>query len=103
MRRVINCLGIQENYRNPHRPLIRSLIRRGLASPTIWDAGSARTRLGALIDASGRVSTNFHLGPPRRGELLETTAVPRSGAGGGPRIPPGRDGRHVIELLRCST
>lgn len=77
VRRVINCSGIQENYRNPHRPLIRSLIRRGLASPNNLGRGFRTDSAGALIDASGRVSTNlFTLGPPRRGELLETTAVP---------------------------
>jgi uncharacterized NAD(P)/FAD-binding protein YdhS len=75
--RVITCTGIHENYRKSPRPLIRSLISRGAAQPSEHDLGFRTDRHGALLDSAGRPSpVLFTLGPPRRGDLFETTAVP---------------------------
>lgn len=75
--RVINCTGIQENYLVHPRPLITSLIRNGQAQANDLGIGFRTDLGGAMINAMGVVSSVlFTLGPPRRGELVETTAVP---------------------------
>ncbi len=75
--RVINCTGIQENYNHSPRPLVRQLIHDGLACANELGVGFRTDARGALIDAKGAASdVLFTLGPPRRGELFETTAVP---------------------------
>lgn len=75
--RIISCTGIQENYRNHPRKLIASLVREGVAAPNDLGIGFRTDGGGALVGADGRVSeVLFTLGPPRRGELIETTAVP---------------------------
>jgi uncharacterized NAD(P)/FAD-binding protein YdhS len=75
--RIVSCTGIHESYADSPRPLIRSLVRRGLARANDLGIGLGTDLHGALLDASGRPSTVFFtLGPPRRGELFETTAVP---------------------------
>jgi uncharacterized NAD(P)/FAD-binding protein YdhS len=75
--RIISCTGIQENYASSPRPLIRSLIDSGLARPNNLGMGFQTDGQGALLDAKMDPSAVFFtLGPPRRGELFETTAVP---------------------------
>jgi len=75
--RIISCTGIQENYANSLRPLIRSLMEKGLAQPNDLGMGFRTDGQGALVDAKMNPSSIFFtLGPPRRGELFETTAVP---------------------------
>jgi uncharacterized NAD(P)/FAD-binding protein YdhS len=75
--RVINCTGIHESYVDHPRPLIAALIQSGLACANHLGIGFHTDAGGALIDASGRPSPIlFTLGPPRRGDLIETTAVP---------------------------
>jgi uncharacterized NAD(P)/FAD-binding protein YdhS len=75
--RAINCTGIHEDYHKCPRPLIRALVTTGLASANDLGMGFRTDGAGALLDAHGIPSTSlFTLGPPRRGELFETTAVP---------------------------
>lgn len=75
--RVINCTGIHESYVDHPRPLIASLIQSGLACANDLGIGFRTDPGGALLDGSGRASEIlFTLGPPRRGDLIETTAVP---------------------------
>lgn len=75
--RAIHCTGIEENYKRSSRRLIRKLIERGLATPGDLGIGFRTDEFGSLIDAHGRPSSaRFTLGPPRRGELFETTAIP---------------------------
>jgi uncharacterized NAD(P)/FAD-binding protein YdhS len=75
--RIISCTGIQESYTNSPRPLIRSLMENGLAQANDLGMGFRTDGEGALIDADMSPSSVFFtLGPPRRGELFETTAVP---------------------------
>jgi uncharacterized NAD(P)/FAD-binding protein YdhS len=75
--RAINCTGIHEDYNKRPRRLIRLLIESGLASANDLGVGFRTDGAGALIDSRGIPSDAlFTLGPPRRGELFETTAVP---------------------------
>jgi uncharacterized NAD(P)/FAD-binding protein YdhS len=75
--RIVSCTGIQENYKESPRSLIRRLIDKGLASANDLGTGFRADCHGALIDANMRASSSFFtLGPPRRGEVFETTAVP---------------------------
>lgn len=75
--RVINCCGIQERYSGtPVRPLIQSLIASGIAEPNALGIGFRTDMDGALMTSEGASSSIFAIGPPRRGELFETIAVP---------------------------
>jgi uncharacterized NAD(P)/FAD-binding protein YdhS len=75
--RIISCTGIQENYANSPRPLIRALVESGLACPNDLGIGFRTDPHGAILDTALTPSpVLFTLGPPRRGELFETTAVP---------------------------
>jgi len=75
--RIISCTGIQENYSNSPRPLIRALVESGLACANDLGIGFRTDPHGAILDtALTPSSVLFTLGPPRRGELFETTAVP---------------------------
>ena len=75
--RIISCTGIHENYADNPRPLIRTLIEQGLAQANDLGIGFRTDRHGALLDAKMNPSSVFFtLGPPRRGGLFETTAVP---------------------------
>jgi uncharacterized NAD(P)/FAD-binding protein YdhS len=75
--RIISCTGIHEDYKESPRPFIRSLMEHGLARANSLGIGFQTDLDGALLDANMRPSSVFFtLGPPRRGELFETTAVP---------------------------
>jgi uncharacterized NAD(P)/FAD-binding protein YdhS len=75
--RIISCTGIHEDYKESPRPLIRSLMEHGLARANDLGIGFQTDPHGALLDAKMRPSSVFFtLGPPRRGDLFETTAVP---------------------------
>jgi uncharacterized NAD(P)/FAD-binding protein YdhS len=75
--RIVNCTGLHENYRDSPRRLVRSLIGQGAATANALGTGFRADGHGALCDVEGRPSAQlFTLGPPRRGELFETTAVP---------------------------
>jgi uncharacterized NAD(P)/FAD-binding protein YdhS len=75
--RIISCTGVQENYTDSSRPLIHALVAKGLAQANDLGIGFRTDGHGALMDASRHPSSVFFtLGPPRRGELFESTAVP---------------------------
>lgn len=75
--RIISCTGVHENYKDSPRPLIGSLVKSGLARANDLAIGFCTDQNGALLDKKMNPSSVFFtLGPPRRGELLETTAVP---------------------------
>jgi uncharacterized NAD(P)/FAD-binding protein YdhS len=74
---AIDCTGPNEDYRTVDDPLVAALRVRGLARPHPLGMGWSTAPDGALIDAAGRPSSRlFTLGPPRRGDLLESTAMP---------------------------
>jgi uncharacterized NAD(P)/FAD-binding protein YdhS len=75
--RVINCTGPTSAYRQLQHPLVLDLFRRGLARPDPLHLGLDTAPDGALLDARGEPSDAlFTIGPPRKGALWETTAVP---------------------------
>lgn len=75
--RVISCTGIHEDYTRSPRPFVRSMMEQGLARPNELGIGFDTDDHGALLDQQMQPSSLFFtLGPPRRGNLFETTAVP---------------------------
>ncbi|MGZ3458217.1 MAG: FAD/NAD(P)-binding protein [Archangium sp.] len=73
---VINCTGPDASLGRGY-PLLRGLVESGLARPDALRLGLATDAEGALLDAEGRASGSlFTLGPLRRGELWESTAIP---------------------------
>jgi uncharacterized NAD(P)/FAD-binding protein YdhS len=73
---VINCTGPDASIARGH-PLLRGLLEAGLAQPDALGLGLATDAEGALLDAAGHVSEGlFTLGPLRRGDLWESTAIP---------------------------
>lgn len=74
---VVNCTGPECNYHRLGEPLVVSLFARGLARPDELLLGLDTAADGALRDERGVASERlFTLGSPRKGQLLETTAVP---------------------------
>jgi uncharacterized NAD(P)/FAD-binding protein YdhS len=74
---VINCCGAESDYRKLEHPLVRSLFETRLAVVDDLGLGLKVDQGGALTDASGQASDHlFTLGPPQKGTLWETTAVP---------------------------
>jgi uncharacterized NAD(P)/FAD-binding protein YdhS len=75
--RVINCTGPDSDCRRMNDPLLNDLLRKNLVRPDPLFMGLDTAQDGALIDAHG-VTSNFlyTLGPFRKGNLWETTAVP---------------------------
>ena len=73
---VINATG-PGPLRSWANPLLTRLLRSGRLSEDELGIGLATSAEGALLDHAGVPSTRlFTLGPARRGELLESTAVP---------------------------
>ena len=75
--RVINCTGSETDCRRIDDSLITSLFVQGLARPDLLFLGLEVDEHGALIDYKGKPSLSlFTIGPTRKGQLWETTAVP---------------------------
>jgi uncharacterized NAD(P)/FAD-binding protein YdhS len=75
--RVINCTGSETDCRRIDDSLISSLFAQGLAHPDPLFLGLEVDEHGALIDYTGQSSPSlFTIGPTRKGQLWETTAVP---------------------------
>lgn len=76
MDRVVLCAGPGGDVERSEAPLVRSLLDRGLATPDELGMGLQATPAGELLAADGDPQSWLHvLGPLRRGELWETTAV----------------------------
>jgi uncharacterized NAD(P)/FAD-binding protein YdhS len=74
---VVNATGPMRTLSVSSNPLIRRLLDSGRARPDGLGIGIATSPDGALVDFEGAISRRcFTLGPPRRGELLESTAIP---------------------------
>ncbi len=74
---LINATGPAADITATADPLLRDLLDGGLARPDPLRLGIEADAGGALLDASGGPSdTIFALGPPLRGQLYETTAIP---------------------------
>jgi uncharacterized NAD(P)/FAD-binding protein YdhS len=75
--RIINCTGSETDCRRIDDSLITSLFVQGLARPDPLFLGLDVDVQGALIDSKARPSRSlFTIGPTRKGQLWETTAVP---------------------------
>lgn len=74
---VVNCTGPESNFQQLDDPLIVQLFARGLIRPDPLFLGLDVDEAGGVVDVQGRVSADvFTLGSPRKGKLMETTAVP---------------------------
>jgi len=77
VRHVINCTGPQTDYRKPDQPLVREMFDQGIARQDALGLGLMTSSDGALFGRDGTPSRVFFtLGPPRKGTLWETTAMP---------------------------
>jgi uncharacterized NAD(P)/FAD-binding protein YdhS len=75
--RVINCTGPECDYRKFQHPLIANLLQQGSIRPDPLALGLDVATNGALVSTNGATSELLStLGPPRKGFLWETTAVP---------------------------
>jgi uncharacterized NAD(P)/FAD-binding protein YdhS len=75
--RVINCTGPDADIRRVDSPLLRDLIRRNLARTDPLFLGLDTAPDGALVGSEGTYSEFlFAIGPLRKGNLWESTAVP---------------------------
>lgn len=75
--RVINCTGPDSNYRRLHQPLIVNLRELGWLQADALGLGLLTDEHGTLIDTTGQTMPGLYtLGPPRKGQLWETTAAP---------------------------
>jgi uncharacterized NAD(P)/FAD-binding protein YdhS len=74
---VINCTGPDDDCSRVNSPLLRDLLARKLVRTGPLCLGLDTADNGALLDASGTSSDFLYtLGPLRKGNLWETTAVP---------------------------
>ena len=74
---LINATGPSSLASDGSDPLVRRLLTAGHARPDSLGIGFACDCDGRLIGAGGvRAASLFTLGPPRRGELLESVAIP---------------------------
>ncbi|HWJ09250.1 MAG TPA: FAD/NAD(P)-binding protein [Nocardioides sp.] len=74
---VVNCTGPLSDVHQSADPLLKALLARGTVRPDALALGLDTTADGQLVDASGTPVPNLHLvGPPRKGTLWESTAIP---------------------------
>lgn len=74
---IVNCTGPLSDVRQSADPLLRALVARGTAAPDPLALGLAGTPAGEVVDIAGRVVEGlFVVGPPRKGTLWESTAIP---------------------------
>lgn len=74
--RLVLCAGGGTDVRTASVPLLRALLRRGIATPDSLALGLRATADGSLVAADGQVQPSVRLlGSLRRGDLWETTAL----------------------------
>ena len=74
---VVNCTGPRTDVTRSDNPVLRALLARGLAAPDALRLGLACTPYGEVLDSAGRIVPGLiTVGPPRKGTLFETTAIP---------------------------
>ena len=73
---LVNATGPGREIRSGRTRLVRQLLASGLAIPDATGAGLRTSASGALVSAAGATSRRLYVvGPLRRGELFETTAI----------------------------
>jgi hypothetical protein len=70
---LVNCLGPGSDVRRSVNPITRNLLAAGLATPSPLGLGLATDNTGTLPGWQGRL---WVVGPLRRGQLWEITAIP---------------------------
>jgi uncharacterized NAD(P)/FAD-binding protein YdhS len=73
---VVNCTGTCTGLRADSDPLVLNLLDSGTALPGPLDLGFATDAAGRLLPASGPQPAVWTVGPLRRGQLWESTAIP---------------------------
>ncbi len=74
---VVNCTGPAEGYTGDGSALYQNLLRRGLVDPDPVNLGIEATSDFVVLDAEGNRSRHLlAVGPPLKGVLWESTAVP---------------------------
>lgn len=75
--RVINCTGPETDVRKVEDAFVRRLVQDGVVRPDALGLGLDTDAHGAIVDRAGRVQDRLMLvGPLRKGQLWENTAVP---------------------------
>ncbi|CUR60787.1 Oxidoreductase, pyridine nucleotide-disulfide family [metagenome] len=74
---IVNCTGPTTDLRRTSDPLLQTLCQRGTIAPDPLALGLDCTASGEVRDADGQIVPGlFAVGPPRKGTLYESTAVP---------------------------
>lgn len=73
---VVNCTGPLTDLARSADPLLQSLQGRGLVVPDPLRLGLESTPAGEVVGVDGVVPGLFAVGPPRKGTLWESTAIP---------------------------
>ncbi|CAB4706517.1 MAG: NAD(P)-binding protein [Actinobacteria bacterium] len=74
---LVNCTGPMTDVTRTCDPLLRALVERGTVAPDPLALGLSSTSGGLLLDRDGAVVPGLYaVGPPRKGALYESTAVP---------------------------
>lgn len=75
--RVINCMGPDSDMRRSQDPLLKSALAAGLISPDVLGLGLEVAEDGRALQNGGLPHERvFVVGPMRRGQAWEATAVP---------------------------
>jgi uncharacterized NAD(P)/FAD-binding protein YdhS len=74
---VVNCTGPQTDITRSRNPLLRNLRERSLVAPDALRLGLSCRPTGEVLDETGAVVPRVYaVGPPRKGTLYESTAIP---------------------------
>ena len=74
---VVNCTGPLTDVSRSEDPLLQALQARGLVAPDPLRLGIDTTPAGEVVGADGTVVDGLlAVGPPRKGTLWESTAIP---------------------------
>lgn len=74
---VVNCTGAESNFKSLRNCLTSRLMHKGLIAADELGLGLLTTASGKLVDNHGQASHYLYtLGPPMKGRLWESTAVP---------------------------
>jgi uncharacterized NAD(P)/FAD-binding protein YdhS len=74
---VVNCTGPQTDITRSQNPLLQNLRERSLIAPDALRLGLSCQTTGEVLDESGEVVPRMYaVGPPRKGTLYESTAIP---------------------------
>jgi uncharacterized NAD(P)/FAD-binding protein YdhS len=74
---VVNCTGPQTDVTRSQNPLLQNLRERSLVAPDALRLGLSCRTTGEVLDEAGEVVARMYaVGPPRKGTLYESTAIP---------------------------